>query len=98
MYVHCEHVLRVIHSIDKEEEEEEEATDIKCRIKTAAPCYWEEDDVILDHRAREKKKRKKKKNEILIFVYDYLMTRHVRNVCSIEYLGMVRKVSNERLK
>jgi hypothetical protein len=39
IHLRCEHVLDFTHLIDKNEEEEEEATDIKCRIKTATPCY-----------------------------------------------------------
>jgi hypothetical protein len=46
--------------IDKNEEEEEEATDIKCRIKTATPCYWEERDVTEDHRVCENEKKKER--------------------------------------
>jgi hypothetical protein len=58
MSIRCEHVLCVTHLIDKKEEEE--MTDIKCRIKTAALCYWEECDVTGDHRPRENEKREKK--------------------------------------
>jgi hypothetical protein len=64
MFVYHEHVLCVTHLIDKKEEEEEEATDIKCRIRTAAPCYSEEYYVTGDHRARENEKREKKERHL----------------------------------
>lgn len=51
---HAEHVLHVTLSIEhiEREEEEELASDMKCRIRTALPCYCEERDVIGDHRVR----------------------------------------------
>jgi hypothetical protein len=57
---HAEHVLHVTLSIEhiEREEEEELASDMKCRIRTALPCYCEERDVIGDHRVRRNCQRK----------------------------------------
>lgn len=67
---------------------------LKGWIKAVTLAYWENYDVIEDHSMSEKKE----KDEISMFVYNCSMARHVRNVCNTEDLGMVRKVSNERLR
>ena len=45
-----------------------------------------------------KTREKKQTSEISLAVRNCSMTRHVRNVGNVEHLGIVRKVSNERLK